>query len=114
MFAVLKRLFRRSETTPTGAPWPFAQSGESGVITMRQILERTEPILFVSHDADDDRWQFFGTTDANVADGRVVALKEIVALDATVLALADLPRGWQAARSAPDAPWERRAAQRGS
>jgi len=75
---------------------------------MRQILEKTETILLVSHDADDHGWQFIGATDANMPDAKIVALEEIVHLDPTVLEVADLPPGWQAIRTAPGQPWTRR------
>ncbi len=75
---------------------------------MRQILDRTEPILCVTHDADDHGWQFIGSTDASVSDGRVVCLEEMVHLDPSVLEVADLPPGWQAVRDRVGAPWMRR------
>jgi hypothetical protein len=76
-------------------------------MTTRQVLDVSEPILLVSHDADDHAWQFIGTTDASVTDGRVVCLEEIVHLDPTVLELADLPPGWQAMRGEVGSPWTR-------
>jgi hypothetical protein len=79
-------------------PWPFDQPRNCATMTMRQVLEREEPILLVSHDADDHEWQFIGTSDACVADGRIVCLEAIVELDPTVLEVADLPPGWQAVR----------------
>ena len=75
---------------------------------MRQIIEGSEPILLVSHDADDHGWQFIGSTDPNQDDARVVCLHEIVVRDASVLQLADLPPGWQALRRSPKHPWQRR------
>ena len=75
---------------------------------MRQVLERTEPILLASHDADDHGWQFIGTTDASTSDGRVVCLEEIVRLDPTIVQVADLPPGWQAFRDGVGEPWTRR------
>jgi hypothetical protein len=90
-------------------PWPFDQPKNCTTVTMKQVLARDEPILLVSHDADDHGWQFIGSTDANVNDGRVVCLVEIVKLDPSVLAVADLPPGWQAIRTAVGNPWVRRA-----
>jgi hypothetical protein len=74
---------------------------------MRQVLEGAEPILLVSHDGDDHGWQFIGTSDASVEDGRIVRLEEIVRLDATVLEVADLPPGWQAVRKYVGGVWSR-------
>ena len=75
---------------------------------MRQILDGSEPILLVSHDADDHGWQFIGSTDANREDGRVVCLEHMVSRDPSVIQLADLPPGWQATRRSPKHPWQRR------
>ncbi|NET34765.1 MAG: hypothetical protein F6K19_22525 [Cyanothece sp. SIO1E1] len=88
--------------------WPFDQPRNCSTITMRQVLDGEEPILLVSHDEDDHGWQFIGSTDANVDDGRVVYLEHMVALDPTVLEIADLPPGWQAVRDANESPWIRR------
>jgi hypothetical protein len=76
-------------------------------MTMRQVLDGLEPILLVSHDADDHGWQFIGTSNVSVEDARIVSLEEIVQLDSTVLEVADLPPGWQAIRNAVGAPWTR-------
>ena len=70
--------------------WPvFLCAGHSG----RQGADTP-----CDHDADDHGWQFIGSSDASVVDGRVVCLEEIVQLDPSVLAVADLPPGWQAVR----------------
>jgi len=88
--------------------WPFDQPRNCAVLTMRQVLEEREPILLVSHDDDNHGWQFIGSSDANVDDARVVALEEIVTLDPTVLAVADLLPGWQAVRNSIAEGWTRR------
>lgn len=87
---------------------PFDQPLNCGVLTMRQVLEGLEPVLSVSHDADDHGWQFIGSSDAAVEDGRVVCLADIVKRDPTVLQVADLPPGWQAVRKGTGRPWRRR------
>ncbi len=88
--------------------WPFDQPPNCGVLSMRQVLEGLEPVLLVSHDADDHGWQFIGSSDATVQDGRIVCLAEIVKLDPSVLEVAGLPPGWQAVRDGKGCPWRRR------
>jgi hypothetical protein len=88
--------------------WPFDQPRNCATITMKQILDGSEPILLVTHDLDDHGWQFIGSTDANEGDGRVVALEEMVKLDPSIIELADLPPGWQAIRNGAGKPWVRR------
>jgi hypothetical protein len=88
--------------------WPFDQPRNCATLTMRQVLDGSEPILLVAHDADDHAWQFIGTSDASVADGKLVCLEEIVQLDPTVLEVADLEPGWQALRDFVGGQWTRR------
>lgn len=38
--------------------WPFDQPPNCAVITQRQIVDGSQPILRVSHDEEDDGWQF--------------------------------------------------------
>ena len=75
---------------------------------MRQVLNGSESILLVSHDEDDHGWQFIGTSDAAMAEAKLVCLEEIVRLDPTVLDVADLLPGWQAIRKRIGGPWVRR------
>ena len=90
------------------APWPFDQPRNRATLTMRQVLDGSEPILLVSHDADDHGWQFIGATDASMDDAKLVGLEHIVRLDPSVLEVADLPPGWQAIRETAGDPWTRR------
>ena len=95
------------KATPDAGSWPFDQPRNCTAMTMRQILDGSEPILLVSHDADDHGWQFIGRTDANTEDGRLVCLEHMVTRDPSVLQLADLPPGWQAIRRSPKHRWQR-------
>jgi hypothetical protein len=88
--------------------WSFDQPRNCATLTMRQVLDGSEPILLVSHDSDDHAWQFIGITDASVADAQLVCLEEIVGLDPTVLEVANLPPGWQAFREKVGGSWSRR------
>src|SRR5687767_13668168 len=90
-------------------PWPFDKPRSCVAFTVRQVLDGSEPILLVSHDADDDHgWQFIGTSDASMADAKLVCLEEIARVDPTILEVADLPPGWQAVRDAVGGVWTRR------
>ena len=88
--------------------WPYEEPRNCATFTIRQILDGSEPILLVVHDEDDNCWKFIGTTDASVAESKVVCLEEIVRLDPTVLEVADLPPGWQAVRDEVGGEWTRR------
>jgi len=87
--------------------WPFSDPPNVASITVREIVQRTKPILLVCHDSDDGSWQFLTGGPVDMADAMVVALKEIVDLDPSLAALADLPLGWQASRENLHSAWTR-------
>jgi hypothetical protein len=89
--------------------WPFKDLPNVAVITTWKIVNGSDWIAYVYHDADDGGWQFH-TSEAgppSVSDAAVVALSEIVQLDETVTELADLPMGWHAWRASKNSPWQR-------
>jgi hypothetical protein len=90
---------------PTLTEWPFDQPSNCAVFTIRQILEGAEPILHVTHDLDDEGWQFLGRGDAKVEDCKIVGLGEMVSKDASLYKLADMPPGWHAWRKSVNEPW---------
>jgi hypothetical protein len=87
--------------------WKFDQPPNCAVITLRSIVEHGEPVLHVTHDADDHGWQFLGAETPKESDAMVVLLKEILARDATLRELADLPVGWHAWRKSVRENWIR-------
>jgi hypothetical protein len=93
-----------SETNDSKILGPVFSCPDCAAISLRSIVFDGEPILHVTHDLDDDGWQFLGGGDAEMDDAAVVSMAEIVALDSTVVAVADLPPGAEAARE-----WNRRA-----
>ena len=88
------------------AEWPFDQTPNTAAITVRSILEGA-PVLYVSHDADDDGWQFLDGQPADVDEGRVIGMREVLSIDPSLRSIADLPPGWIAWRSSPSDPWVR-------
>jgi len=73
------------------------------VYTTRQAFEG-EPLLYAYHN-EDGYWQFHCTTDPNIADAKLVQLKDIVSLDKSLNDLAMLKYGWKAWRTTKDEPW---------
>jgi hypothetical protein len=92
---------------PHISPWPFDQPRNCAAFTLRQVMQKQEPILRVNHDAEDHGWQFFGSTGANIKDAMIVSLEEVVQLDLSVLEIADLPPGWHATRESTMHSWIR-------
>ena len=78
-------------------------------ITTRQVMQEGWPVLLVTHDADDDAWQFLnghGDTD-DTESAMVIGAARILTVDSTIAELADLPLGWRAWRETTEAPWKR-------
>jgi hypothetical protein len=82
--------------------WPFDQPPNCAVISIRQIVFESAPILHVTHDSDDHGWQFLSLEDACVD-----SLSGILRLDPSVREIADLPPGWHAWRRAVGTRWTR-------
>jgi hypothetical protein len=89
--------------------WPFDQPPNCAVVTVKAIISRELPILYVSHDEDDHGWQFLSDNSVSMEDASVVALREILELDPSILKLADLPAGCVATRRRVHSEWERKA-----
>lgn len=92
---------------PPDPDWPFDQPKNVACITLWKIIRDGAPILFVTHD-DDGGWQFLDGSDLEDAKPAVVGLANMIKRDPSLLALADLPEGWRAWRTAPGAPWARK------
>lgn len=88
------------------AEWPFDQTPNTAAITVRSILEGA-PVLYVSHDADDDGWQFLDGRPSDVDEGRVIGMHEVLSIDPSLRSIADLPPGWIAWRKSPADGWVR-------
>jgi hypothetical protein len=87
--------------------WPFDQPPNCAAFSLRKIVFGGAPILYVSHDEEDDGWQFLDGGPVEMSDAAVVTMAEVVELDPTVLDVADLPPGWRAMRGAVGTPWQR-------
>ena len=58
--------------------WPFDQPRNCAVFVTREVMDREEPILLVTHDTDDHGWQFIGSTDGTPENARIIAFWVIV------------------------------------
>jgi hypothetical protein len=88
-------------------PWPFDQPPNCAVISTCSIMSGDAAVLLVTHDDEDDGWQFLAGGELHMADAVVMSLKSMVDRDTSLLELADLPPGWQASRGATGAAWIR-------
>jgi hypothetical protein len=87
--------------------WPFDQPRICAVIALRSIMFGREPILHITHDADDHGWQFLRINTPDVQDAAVVSLQEVVERDGTLFEIGDLPPGWHAWGASKEGAWQR-------
>jgi len=83
----------------------FKEDYDTAVFTTKFVLEKKSPILYVFHFSDDS-WQFSGPEE-NLShdDFKLVSLKEIIALDNSILEVAHLPLGSEATRINHESSW---------
>jgi hypothetical protein len=92
-----------------GAPVPDFETPSGLVYTSRQVMYDGWPILNVTHDADDEHWQFingWGDTEEGMKPILVHA-EHVIELDPTIASLSDLPLGWRAWRADVTDDWTR-------
>ncbi len=90
------------------AQWPFDEPIDVGALTTVNIAEAGDPILLVTHDADDGCWQILCGKTNDLEDGLFVCLGCLFDLDPSLGELADLPKGWFAWRESNMSPWQRK------
>ena len=86
--------------------WPFDAAPNTITFVSRHIFNG-DPICHVYHEWERDEWQFLPNRDTEQSDAMLVCLKEVLKLDPTVGELANLPSGWKAERTGPNASWIR-------
>jgi hypothetical protein len=86
--------------------FPFIDDPATACFVCRHVLEKSRPILFVSHEADDGAWQFLCNFDDHGDDDiKIIALEEAVEMDPTIGTLSSMPKGFAAIRTAQSLPW---------
>ena len=103
---MFEKLFRKKEVKNSENIWPFSSPENEVTVTVKQIVDKTLPILLVAHEEEDGSWQFLCDTTYDVADLKVVALEEIVKRDPTVNELFQLNYGWHALRETVEEKWQ--------
>src|SRR4051812_3219048 len=79
------------------------------VFTTHAVMDEGLPICEVTHDVDDEAWQFVnGEEDfSDARNAMLVHVEHLLELDPSLALLADLPLGWVAKRQGPDDDWKR-------
>ena len=82
-----------------------------GAQTCTHVLEEDRPVLFLSRELDGDVLAFCGADDDTASNARRLTLDQLLALDPSLEALADMPDGEFALRESPDHDWVRHKAE---
>ncbi|WP_295131162.1 hypothetical protein [uncultured Catenibacterium sp.] len=72
--------------------FPFDDDPRTACIVCSHVLNKVEPITYISHD-EDGMWQFLCEKEHTMDDAKVVALEEVYALDPSIAEVADMPCG---------------------
>jgi hypothetical protein len=90
--------------------WPFDQTPDTIAIVTRVVLEGG-PILLVSHDEEDEGWQFLDGDAPDESEARIISMRQALEQDPSLRLVADLPTGWMAWRASTADPWQRQPAE---
>src|SRR5208337_2863306 len=71
--------------------WPFKDPPNVAVFTVGSVMNKALPILLVCHDKEACEWQFLTGGEFSMKEAMLVTLRSVVAMDATIKELADLP-----------------------
>ena len=92
-----------------GEQWCFDVSPDTAVVTTTYVTVKGMPILYVSHEIDEEEgtiWQFHaGNDDYRPEVLQLVRIDEVVAKDPTIESMATLPAGYHATRNAVGDLW---------
>ena len=84
--------------------FPFSDAPNTACFTCRHVLEEKKPIRYVSHD-EDGYWQFLCGGRHTQADAKIVSLAEILKIDSSMAALAELDYGEFAEAADAESDW---------
>jgi Domain of unknown function (DUF4262) len=88
--------------------WKFPDPPRATAYLSETVNDGSEPVTYVSHDADDGAWQFLGGSMDKGGGPVLTCLHHPIDADRSLKELADLPLGWWAERREPGAAWVRK------
>ena len=90
--------------------WKFDISPDTVVVTSTYIMKKGMPILYVTHEYDEEEgiiWQFHcGNGDYREEVLMLVCLEEVIDIDKSIEEIADIPQGYCAKRKNNSEKWE--------
>lgn len=87
----------------------FEDHTKTMAIILKETLDGSKTVLYVSHDEKDGMWQFLdGSDELDVNNARIVTLEEMLEIDESCSLLWNLPPGWVAERDKNEGLWTKR------
>ena len=91
----------------------YSTGGSQTIRALRVFLSEsvhkvTEPVTYVSHDAEDGAWQFLGDSMSDGGGPVTSCFHHPIDCDPSLAELSDLPLGWYAGRGRVGEPWTRK------
>ena len=85
----------------------FNESENTACFVCDHVLKRERPILYASHEKEDGAWQFLcGQNDHDVANAKIISLKQATEIDPTINDLHEMPLGVGAERQTVESSWK--------
>ena len=84
--------------------WMFDQEPNVACVSCQSVMSG-EAVLVVTHYDDDHSWAFLDGRTFDPAQAVLVAMSEVVDIHPDLHAMADLPPGFTASRTAVTEPW---------
>ena len=84
----------------------FKDAPDTACIICQHVLDRKNPITFISHDEEDGMWQFLCSEDHILEDVRLISQAEALQIDESIGQVADLPRGFVIERTEAKGRWK--------
>ncbi len=86
--------------------YKFSDPENTACIVCRHVLENNMPILYATHDEDDNMWQFLcGADNHENQDAKIISLLEATEIDPSINDLYEMPVGVGATREKMNEQW---------
>ena len=84
----------------SSSTWKFSVPPSTLVVTQRVVVQMKRPILYVIHNSDGE-WQFFADVRTQLDPVVELSIRDLIAIDSTIIDVAYLKKGWKAWHSIP-------------
>jgi|SaaInlStandDraft_1057018.scaffolds.fasta_scaffold458815_1 hypothetical protein len=88
-------------------PFPFKEKADTACFSCKHVVHEHKPILLVSHEVEDEAWQFMcGNEGHEEKDAVIVKLDLIYNYDTSIGRIADMPLGLFGVRANLKSEWK--------